>query len=415
MQPLGLKKMTHLAKLNVHNILFIFACILIASLPLSEGIKNISLVLLLLFSIIILKTTSIRKIRSSWQPLDSIFFLILLSATVSTLFATPQFDFWDNLRDIIRIVFLGILLSHLELSTNQTKILLGLILTSTSASLLYGLSLEGLLELKSVGHVNHSAIYIAISCGIAVAVSIAKNVTLPIRLLGLVATILFAYGLLISSARGSVLPFFLVLLPALGILSWSYSKKIVGLLMVVILAASASAIFNKMPILDKTLGIFDNSIGQRDKAMRTGLLIWKSAPIIGVGPENVKRYMTEEKLEQLALEQKGEYKANDYLHGHLHTHNLYTNKLAGLGIIGLFALISLLSYWAVEIFKHKPRIETAPLEFILWSGSLSAWVLISVGGLFNTTFHHEVALLSVSLLTLWSNYIRNQPERLIAK
>lgn len=415
MQHLGLKKMAYLAKLNIHNILFLFVCILIASLPLSEGIKNISLALLLLFSIANIKTTSISKIRSSWQTLDSIFFLILLSAIVSTFFSTPQFDVWDNLRDIVRIVFLGVLLLHLELTTNQTKVLLGLTLTSTTVSLLYGLSLDGLLELKSVGHVNHSAIYLAITCGIAASITIAKNIKLPIRLLGLIAAFVLGYGLLVSSARGSVLPFLLVLLPALGILSWSYSKKIIGLLMVFSLAAGAIAFFNKMPISDKTLGIFDNSIGERDKAIRTGLLIWKSAPIIGVGPENVKRYMTEEKLEQLAIEQYGEYNANDYLQGHLHTHNLYTNKLAGLGIIGLFALISLLTYWAVEIFKHKPRKETAPLEFILWGGSLSAWILITVGGLFNTTFHHEVALLSVSLLTLWSSYIRNQPERLIAE
>jgi membrane protein DedA with SNARE-associated domain len=46
----------------------------------------------------------------------------------------------------------------------------------------------------------------------------------------------------------------------------------------------------------------------------------------------------------------------------------------------------------------------------LWGGAFSAWGVTVFSGLFNTSLHHEHALLAVSLLALWLCWIKNQSD-----
>jgi O-antigen ligase len=89
-----------------------------------------------------------------------------------------------------------------------------------------------------------------------------------------------------------------------------------------------------------------------------------------------------------------------------HAHGLYFNTLAERGLVGLLPLLIFLAGIGLTLFRHRMQNTDSPLQKTLWGGALGAWVVTVLGGLFNTTFHHEHGLITMILIAIWLAQLR---------
>src|SRR5204863_9870172 len=104
---------------------------------------------------------------------DTLFVLWVASGYLSSAFAGLQGRELGGAHEMARYVLLGWLAKRARYSERELFWLLGALVMSTAAGLVHGswrvatnAQKEGALQLHSVGHVNHTAIYIAIVLGI---------------------------------------------------------------------------------------------------------------------------------------------------------------------------------------------------------------------------------------------------------
>ena len=64
-------------------------------------------------------------------------------------------------------------------------------------------------------------------------------------------------------------------------------------------------------------------------------------------------------------------------------------------------LFLILIYWLFLLAKDRPSKEKSLHEVAAWGGALSAFCAVTIGGLFNTTLHHEHGSLAILLLGIW--------------
>ena len=140
-----------------------FLSLMIVSLPSLEAPKNIFLVFFLLSSI--LRQLSVKKYI--WNNWDWIFCIYIGAALVSALLPSiTAGDEWKGFRGMLAWTSVGWLISRTNYSANQLKLIFFLIIISAIPPTIIGLTeylithTKGGLQLHSVGHVNHSAIYL---------------------------------------------------------------------------------------------------------------------------------------------------------------------------------------------------------------------------------------------------------------
>jgi len=164
---------------------FLFLAAMLIFLPGVEALKNIFAFLFVISCILIAKKNNDWGGR--WQVIDSIFLMwiladIIVSANAIITHQLPGGGF----RDIIRFVLIGWALSRTNFSK---KVFLNLALASivgTIFTLAYSYYSTGgiLKELHSVGHINHTAIFLLISYSISLSLFLFnfKNLNLSQRL-----------------------------------------------------------------------------------------------------------------------------------------------------------------------------------------------------------------------------------------
>lgn len=77
-----------------------------------------------------------------------------------------------------------------------------------------------------------------------------------------------------------------------------------------------------------------------------------------------------------------------------HAHNLYMQSLVERGIMGSVSLILLILYWIKKLFQDYKQANVDHLR-VFWSCSLAAFLMVFIGGIFNTTLHHEHGTLCI--------------------
>jgi O-antigen ligase len=111
------------------------------------------------------------------------------------------------------------------------------------------------------------------------------------------------------------------------------------------------------------------------------------------------------------LDKSGRLFQPDDLFFSTHAHGLYSNTLAERGLVGTLPLLAFLAGIGLALLRSRPPRETSPLQQTLWGAALGAWVITAVGGIFNTTLHHEHALLTMILLGIWLGQTKPQISR----
>jgi len=349
-----------------------------------------------------------REWGGPWDRWDSLIALWIASGYLVAVFAGIHDDEWREANDLLRYGSVLWLLRRSRYDERALLWILGTVIASTLITLLWGYwrvyvaKTHGTLGLNSVGHVNHSAIYMGIVFGAALSllfaywgrIRIAGRVTLGLAVAALIVSVFVTES---RAAVGTAVLFVLVLIVVLGV-----RRRINALKGVLIALLGIAIVLAALPgVLDKTIDRTERGIvfSFRDKIWANALIEWRRFPLLGVGMGNFGHVTLEElqdwnKARDWAIRPTPEGMAP-------HGHSLYVTALVERGLVGSGVLIAVLLAWGGTLLRGVPRGTDPPLDWALFGAALAGWLITVVVGFFNTTLHHEHAIVSALLFGLW--------------
>ena len=389
--------------------------LMIVSLPSVEGPKNIFLVFYLITRILT-ECLTFNQEKFHWSHWDSMFLTIVVTALLSTIFAgMPHLEEWKGYKVLLTAILTGWFLSRARYKQENYQFLFKLIVLSTLPPLIWGLY-ENLvihsretLEIHSVGHVNHSAIYLVMIFGAALSWFLSslniKKETLQKKfqaiLLGMLS-LLFFISLIIGQSRGAFGIGVILGLSLMILLGKNKKTRLIGL--ACIIGILLLTVLLKTNIVQKQIRNTDNNnvLAFRDRVWNVSLEASRFSPMLGIGMSNW-HFINLDQLKQ-SVEDRGETFDAEKYYFPGHSHNFYLTALVERGILGLIVTFIFMLAWIASLIKNFGRAKRSNEEIFLWAGSFSAWVATFGIGLVNTTFHHEHAILACLFLGLYVSY-----------
>jgi len=384
-------------------------------LPLLEFWKNLAL-LGYLFAWVVNRLRA-RDFGGPWRSSDSLALLWIGAAYLAAAFAGLDGRAWAKTGDVVASALLFWMVARAGYGAREQRWLLVALVASTLAGLAIGYwrmwsgeGKSGNLQLYSVGHVNHTAIYIAIMLGVCASALFAGWRSWPAnrRALALAAAALVFASLVVTASRAAV-GIGLLLVLALSLAWWPrWRAPLAAGLAVVALTAAALYGFGAEVVRKQ----IDNAAAQnvlsfRDGVWRTGFAGWRKYPWFGVGKDNYG-LITQERVRAWRTEAGEPYDAANYFPSS-HGHSLFVTTLVERGIVGFAALAAVLLAALAALVRWRPTPGDSDLACVLWGGAASAWFVTVGVGTVNTTLHHEHGLLSALLFALWLSTLRPRP------
>jgi O-antigen ligase len=375
-------------------------------LPLFEAPKN--LLWIAFIAVWLVNRWRARDFGGRWDHWDTLIVLWIASGYAAAAFAGIHGDEWHAAADIVRYASVLWLLKRSRYPDRTWIGLLVAIVAGTGVGLAWGyygvlITEEHFsLGLHSVGHVNHSAIYLAIVFGAALAATLvwwrlADGVR---RTLGLALLVYFVVSLMWMESRGAAGAAFLAALVILLVYAVR-QRRHVGVVALFAAVAIGATLMLRPEIVEKNTRYLQagDLLNGRDLVWRVGLAAWRENPLFGVGMDNFGR-IDEEHLKAWSARRGETFDRKSVLFGP-HGHSLFVNTLAERGIVGFGTLLAVLAAWALALFRRVPVANAPPLLWAYWGGTAAAWIITVAVGALNTTLHHETALLSMLLLGGW--------------
>lgn len=389
--------------------------LMIISLPSIEAPKNIFLVGFLLMRILI-EAHKLSQRLSQWSTWDNIFLTIVFTALLSTLFAgMPNLEEWKGYKVLLTAILTGWLLSRAHYSRENYQGLFVLIVLGTIPPLVWGLyeylivHSRKTLEIHSVGHVNHSAIYLTIIFGASLCWFLSelnfKKVKQSLNwqhFFLAILSLVFFIGLIIGESRGAFGIATFLGLSIFLLIAKDIKIKIFGAASVI--AIIFLTIFLNTNIVQKQISNQEanNTLGSRNKVWNVSIEASRFYPLLGIGLSNW-HFISVDQLKK-SVEARGEIFNRDMYAFPGHSHNLYLSALVERGMIGLAVTLLFMIAWARHLKKTFNLAKKSSEAIRFWGGSFSAWVATFGIGFVNTTFHHEHAILACLLLGLYLSY-----------
>jgi O-antigen ligase len=388
---------------------------MLLSLPSFEAPKNIFLILFLLTSFY--RQFSQKNI-TSWAVWDTIFLTYIISSFLSVIFAgIPGGNEWGGFRSDVIWISLAWILSRTKFTGKEVSWIIWVAILATIPPLIWGLfeylflHSKANLELHSVGHVNHSAIYLGIILGATLSLSLSswKDANIIRSIIIIMLPIIFFIAIIIAQSRG-VFGISLIRL-SLIIFLIPNPKKIKLFSFVIFFLILILMPVMKAPIIEKQISAQKNNdlLSDRQSAWNVSIEAWHGNPIFGVGNGNWNR-ITHDDLKKYREERNLSYDEKKYALEYKHSHSLYLAALSERGLIGLMALIVFMAQWLITLVKSYRTIKVSNQGSILWGGSLSAWIVTFGVGIVNTTFHHEHAILALLFLGLHLGHLNHKKK-----
>lgn len=377
----------------------------VVALPLAEAPKNISAGLLLLFWIG--WAAAARSAGGPWDRFDTAFALLLVIALLSALRARQ----FGGLADATRIVLVAWVVKRGPLDARQA--VYALIVSCLATAVAVGIGgwqyFRGhhfYLQLPSVGHVNQSALFIALHATLCLGWAWARALRMIPTPAVVAGACLLGGALLVTGSRAALLGF-AVFAAAYAVLSLALAARANWrpLLVAMLIALPGTAAFyigaaRYLPAgapsasIQAKLGDHQSFV-QRTEIWALGLEAWRAQPLLGVGPDGFSRLRVEDACRWRA--ERGEPCDAARYRASAHAHSLYVASLAERGVLGALALALLLILWAQALW----RAARMHLRDPLWIAAAGALTVVAVGGLFNTTLRVEHGSAAALMLGLW--------------
>lgn len=348
-----------------------------------------------------------------WNGWDSLILLWVASGYVVALFAGVHGKEWKGANDLLRYGSIFWCLRRSGYTAREMRLLGAMFIASCLIGLGWGAwryyitHTRHFLELHSVGHVNHSAPYIAICLGLAVsALTFAwGKLTVTARAGFVAAVLLIVFSLLATASRAAIGAALVIpMVVAVGI--WHRSRLPALILAVLVGALALGAVAVNADVVKKQRTALDSGdvTNARITIWRRAVVAFEAYPVFGVGMDNFGGVTDE--LVQQQVEAKGQVFHREDYYGANHAHNLYLNTLAERGLFGSAVFLAILVAWVVGLWRQRPRLATSATLATLWGASASAWGITVVAGIGNTSFHDEISLLAVMLWGAWMSLSR---------
>ncbi|WP_189342455.1 O-antigen ligase family protein [Candidatus Methylopumilus universalis] len=399
-----------MAKFDNSKLLFLeyfSLCFMLISLPTFEAPKNIFLILFVTFA-------TFRQIINLrvWKAWDWVFFAYILSAFLSTIFAgiSPG-DEWKGFRVLLTFICSGWLISRSNYSKKQIIWLFWIAILSVVPPLFWGLyeflishSKSGL-QLHSVGHQNHSAIYLSIIFGACsgALISCLPSTNQLKKVLLSILTLFLLGGIIVGESRIALGISFLIFIIFSFVQKDKYFKYhlfFLILLAVVSIGITKPAVIQKQYSNQKN----NNILAGRQEIWNTTIEAAKLYPLFGIGIDN-RANITEDQI-KASVEKHGQiYNPINYDFHFKHAHNFYLTQIAEKGLIGASVVLFFILYWIRTLINSFCTTRNSEYARCLWYGSFSAWLTSFGIGFFNTTFHHEHGILACFFLGLHLAYL----------
>jgi O-antigen ligase len=381
-------------------------------LPLVEAPKNLAW--LLFVGAWAINRARARDWGGRWDYWDTLFALWIASGYLVAAFAGLRGSELGGAHELARYALLGWLVKRAGYAERELYWFYGALVASTVAglafaywNLLSGAAKSGTLQLHSVGHVNHTAIYLAIMLGVCGGWLFARWRAWPAgrRAVAAMVCVLMLVSLVVTASRGAAGAGLLLLL-AIGCAWWRRSRAPLAAVVAacVLVAAGAAGLGSEMIRKQEDVEARQDVLQGREGIWRMALAAWERYPWFGVGMDNYS-LISYERVRAWRAEAGKDYDEARYVR-FPHAHNLFVNALAERGTLGFAALVAVLAAWLVALVRRRPRPADADIAWLAWSGAAGAWI-ISIGvGMVNTTLHHEHGLLAALLLGLWLSTLR---------
>jgi O-antigen ligase len=347
--------------------------------------------------------------RAPWDGWDTLFAAWIGSAYVVAAFAGLQKNEWHAIFDVWKYVCFAWMLKRSGYEEREWRAIYVTVLVSTTLATAWAIFALALphkyagIELHSVGHVNHSAAYITITIGAALAwlASYWHQLSVRQRVAAGAALVVLATAIVLAGSRAAAVATALIILLVGAV--WSRRSKSVLLAMatVVIVFTASLQTFDKDMHRKNELAKASPypMLNERYPLWHQALTAWRAYPWFGVGMENFDE-IDQESVRRWVEERGETYDASLY-GGSTHAHSLFLTTLAERGVFGLAVILAALVAWGASVLRRVPSTRDPPLVWMLWGGASMALVATVSIGLVNTTLHHEHGLLAMLLLGCW--------------
>lgn len=399
--------------------------IILLCLPLFEAPKNVfGLLLVIAFLGLGWRRGFGCKNPIEWPIIGLILVLWIAGFTSEYQGASGWYHGELNLfENALRWSFLGIvvLISGRYTFTEQQARLLWLVAGCTAVlavgDALYGWYVAGKLypEIRSVGHVNASGLYVLVATAVGMGLLYLKPIWA--RVLGS-AVLVAAIGFILPSrsivtlvAAGALLVFACYVFVKQ---SGQVIRAAVGAMVLVAICAGGlmspiGAPF-RAELQHRITG--DEIFSNRDKILYTALEVWDRNPIFGSGFNSFDA-ATDPDVVRAELEAEGrDYDAEaDRFLRTVHGHNLWTNALIERGLVGLTLFTVLLGLYVWYFWTILRQIEdpNATDRMVVLTAQLVVIGFI-IGGLGNTTMQNEHGQAGMMMLAIAAGYLRGRVQ-----
>jgi len=349
-----------------------------------------------------------HKDKFRWQADDGLLIVWLLSGFVVALFAGIHHKEWGGAFGVFSLALFFLVLKNLSLSERLKRIIRLVALASTLLATVEGLwqlfivKQHEALELNSVGHVNHSAIYLVLNFALALAI------TMTLKKSSSTATKIFVWICLISTvtcviltdSRASNLTMVVVAM-TFGLVWLKRSKWPLLMITLSIMTIYSGLYLENASVVGKQMKKTSQGevLGERQAIWNSGLLAWRQFPWFGLGLKNFDQ-ATEELQTQWLAEEGKTFDKSQYL-PYAHAHNFYLSALVEQGLFGFLVIMLVIGRIGFLLYKYRPGLIDTNNYWCSWLAALGAIEVVLVNGLFNTTLHHEHGLLTLLLIGLW--------------
>ena len=346
--------------------------------------------------------------RYRWQSDDAMLVFWMLSGFVVAVFAGIHYKEWDGATGVLKLALLLLILKNISFSEKLRQIIVMIILVSTLIATGEGLwqlfvtEQQLALELHSVGHVNHSSIYLGLNFALALAMTLVlkKSNSMAVRVFVVFCLLLSAVCVVLSNSRATILTIAVIAM-SFGFVWLRRSKLPLVILTISIVIAAAGLYLENAQVVQKHVDQTAQGpyLGERQAIWNSSLLAWRHFPLFGLGIKNFSQATTQLQTEWLAEEGKA-FAVGEYL-AYAHAHNFYLSTLAEQGVFGFTITMLVFVRLGFLLYKNRPRQADSDSYWCSWLAAFGAIQVVLVNGLLNTTLHSEHGLLTVLLIGLW--------------
>lgn len=359
----------------------------IFSLPLFESPKTIFLVIAgILFILRHYIEKDYKDILFAKDPRLG-FLSLALAATLSAVFAQNPWLAVQGSFDFLKMYLIFVIVATDFLDNKSIKTIALFVIASTTIGAVcgvieYTIIKKAQLQLNSVGHFNHTSIYLAFSFWVAICfLNIADNNFK--KVITTLCGVIVAFALILTTSRATFLALFVSLI-VIFIFDGANRRKIfyIGIILTAtVLPVLLYLRHSAYQLVSKGFGL--QSLFSRLEHWNLAWEVFKHNPILGIGAKHFK-FQHPEAYGVIVSEKLS------------HPHNLYLSILAQYGIVGFCALLFL--FYLIFKALHRARGKN-----FMWPAALGAFVIVLINGLLNTTLHSEHGLLFSLIIAMGLN------------